>query len=171
LSAATQYDIGDLLEQAGARPRGNRHDCPKCGGYRTVTHSDEAFYCHRCNWKGNTITLAKGLGLYRRLPLAEYRELRRKRERAHETAVWLYERVRARRLELSELLRELGRLELLAHEDGWMELAFDEEVSESAWQSLETVYHNRPGIEAELDFLETASAPELMRFFGGELAL
>lgn len=77
-----KYDVPALLELSGAPPRGNRHDCPKCGGFRTVTHTAEYFYCHRCRWKGNALTLAKELGVYRRLSSAEWRELRERREQA-----------------------------------------------------------------------------------------
>jgi putative DNA primase/helicase len=84
MSTPTQFDLGTLLEKAGGRPHGNRFDCPKCGGLRTVSHTDELYYCHKCQWKGNTVSLAKELGLYQRLPPAEYREFQRTRELAHE---------------------------------------------------------------------------------------
>lgn len=146
MSAIIQPDIAELLEQAGARPRGNRHDCPKCGGSRTITHTDETFFCHRCQWKGNTVTLAKELGIYQRLPSAEYRRLRQKRERAHEAALKLYSLAHNHQLELREELRSLGRLEILAHDAG---------PTEEAWNVLATVYAERPKIEAELDVLES----------------
>jgi putative DNA primase/helicase len=80
MSTVVQYEIGALLEMVGARPRGNRHDCPKGRGLRTATHSAEAFYCHKCGWKGNAVTLEKGLGIYRHLTSAEYKEIRCRHE-------------------------------------------------------------------------------------------
>ena len=78
-----QYGLPALLQRVGARPRGNRHDCPKCGGARTVTNGEDVFYCHKCQWRGNTVSLAKELGVYQRISPAEYRELQRSRELAH----------------------------------------------------------------------------------------
>ena len=84
MSTATQFDIGALLEMDGNRPRTNRHDCRRCGGIRTITRTNEFFYCHKCHWTGSTITLAKQLGVCRRLSSAEYHELQRSQELAHE---------------------------------------------------------------------------------------
>jgi ribosomal protein L37AE/L43A len=159
-TVAIQSGITDLLEQAGARPRGNRHDCPKCGGLRTVTHTAERFYCHHCQWKGNAITLAKELGMYHRLPSAEYRELRQSRERADRAARQLYERVKARRMELLDLLHSLNRLETAAHDAG--------PDSVRVWDVLEVVYGKRPGVLAELAVLENYGAAALIRFLNSD---
>lgn len=149
MGALVQADIGTLLEQAGANPRGNRHDCPKCGGLRTVTNSVEAFYCHRCQWKGNTVTLAKELGIYRRRPSAEYREFCQKRERARDAAQRLHAAAKARRFELYQELRGLGRVEAGAHRAG---------PTEAAWNALAMVYRQRPIVEQELEQLESGDA-------------
>lgn len=149
-TTVTQPGIPELLETAGARPRGNRHDCPRCGGARTVTHADETFFCHKCQWKGNSATLAKELGIHQRIPSAEYRELRQRRERAHKAALKLYQAARDRQLELREQLRELGRAELVAHEAG--------PDNPSTWQTLSRVYTEGPAIERELDALESGNA-------------
>jgi len=137
MGAIVQYDLRGLLEQAGARPRGNRHDCPKCGGFRTVTHSAEAFFCYKCQWKGNTVSLAKELGVYQRLSPAEHREVCQERERADRAARVLYERVKARRFELLDEFHGLNRLELLAHDAG--------PDNPTVWNALDLVYRNRPG--------------------------
>ncbi len=162
MSTAIESGIVGLIEQAGARPRGNRHDCPKCGGLRTITHSEKAFYCHKCHWKGNVTTLEKELGIYRRLPSAEYREQCRRRERASKAARTLYAKVHQRQLDLREELRLLGRAELLAHEQG----ADDPK----AWDTLAVVYQSRPPIEAALDTLENSTAAELIRFLDSTAA-
>jgi hypothetical protein len=69
------------------------------------------FYCHKYQWRGNTVILAKELGVYRRIPSGEYRELCENRERAVYAARALYRRVHLRRLELLEHLRGLSSLE------------------------------------------------------------
>src|SRR5438093_10811719 len=110
MGALTQSEIAALLETGGADPRGKGQDCAKCGGVRTVTHTDEVFYCHKCEWKGNTFTLAKELGVYRRLPSAEYRELCRTRELAREAQE---EKVRVRvRMARERAAREWSSLRL-----------------------------------------------------------
>jgi len=162
VSTAIEYDLAALLEMTGARPRGNRHDCPKCGGLRTVTHSAEAFFCHKCQWKGNTVSLAKELGLYQRLSPAEYREFRQNQEQADRAARVLYERVKARRFELMEELRGLGRLEVRAHEAGLDHPA--------TWGALELVYCDRPALLAELAILEECGAADLLRFLSADNA-
>ena len=152
-----EYDLPALLEQSGAHPRGNRHDCPRCGGRRTLTHTDEVFYCHKCQWKGNTATLAKELGVYRPLPSTEYREVQQKRERADRAARTLYQHLTARRFELLEDLRGLGKLELSAHRAGADHPA--------AWSALALVYRERPTLLAQLAVLENWGAAHLVRFF------
>lgn len=148
MSATTQAELSVLLEQTGARPRGNRHDCPKCGGFRTITHTDECFFCHRCQWKGNAVTLAKELGIHRRISSAEYLEQSRKRQRANDAALRLFAAAHRRQLELRERLRQLGRAELFAHDSGLEDA--------STWEVLSRVYAERPLIEQELDALESA---------------
>lgn len=155
MSTVTQYEVGALLEEAGARPRGNQHDCPKCGGLRTITHTAECFYCHKCQWDGNSVTLQKELGIYQRIPSAEYRELCRRRERGHEAALRLCAQAHARQLELRDDLRILGRLEQRAHEMG----ADDP----NTWEILSTVYERRPAIERDLDVLESGSAKDIFQ--------
>src|SRR6516225_907177 len=108
-ATATQYDLPALLEMSGAPAAGpRRHNCPKCGGRRTLAHTDEVFYCHKCQWRGNAVTLAKELGLYRRLPSAAWRELRQNRERADSAARDLYERIKTQRFELLGELHSLS---------------------------------------------------------------
>jgi len=155
MTAAVQYDLPTLLERAGGRPRGNRHDCPKCGGWRTVAHKDEVFLCHRCQWKGNALTLARELGLDRRLSSAEYRELCRRRELANRAALALYERVKARRFELLDKAHDLSRLEQQAHEAG--------PDHPATWGALALVYRELPGVLAELATLENSGAAEALR--------
>ena len=163
MSAAVHYHLPALLEQAGARPRGKRHDCPKCGGRRTVTHRDEVFYCHRCQWRGNTVTLARELGLAQRLSPAEYRDPRQRRERADRGARDLYERIKARRFALLDELHALNRVEWHSHDAG--------SEHPVTWDALAMVYGERPGILAELTILENCSAADLLRFLSaGEAA-
>ncbi len=153
MSATAQYEISGLLEQAGANPRGNRHDCPKCGGLRTVTHSGEAFYCHRCEWKGNAVKLAKELGLYERLPRAEYVRQRAAREQAESQARQFLADCKARRRAFEGLYIEMQNLcdEYPARLDP---------EDESAWDGLEWVYKNEREVLATIILLgEGAIAP------------
>jgi len=161
MNEAAQYDLPVLLEKAGARPRGNRHDCPKCGAHRTITHSGEAFFCHKCQWKGNAVTLAKELGLCVKLSPEKYRELQQLREQAGRAARTLYQRVKARRFELTEQLRGLGRLELGAHTKPNHPLTRD---------ALSMVYRERPAAVAEITILEKCKAADLLRFLGADTA-
>lgn len=158
VSATAQFEIGTLLEQAGALRRGSRHDCPKCGGKRTVTHTAECFYCHKCTWKGNAITLQKMLGIYRRLPSAQFRVLCRNRQLAREAAKRLYVTVHARQLELREEIRSLGRLELAARDAG--------PNNPATWGALVLCYRRREPILRELDTLENCSAAEAVGIIG-----
>ena len=102
------------------------------------------------------MTLAKELGVYRRLPSAEYRELCQNRERADRVARELYERIKARRFELLNDLETLNRLELRAHEAGPEHAA--------TWHALALVYRARPGVLAELVVLENSRAADLVPF-------
>lgn len=155
MSEAAQYDLPTLLEKAGARPRGNRCDCPKCGGHRTITHSDETFFCHKCQWKGNTVTLAKEVGVYQPLSPEKYRELQQLLEQADRAARALYCRVKARRLQVAAQLRSLGRIERGAHAAPNHPLA---------WDALAMVYSERPALLAELAAMENCKARDLFRF-------
>ena len=154
MGALVQADIGALLEQAGAQPRGNRHDCPKCGGLRTVTHTQELFHCHKCQWSGNTVTLAKELGLYKRLPRPEYRELQERRQKAHEAAEQLCHAVKVRRIELLDSLYALDRIQTGARRAG--------PNHPEVWNALALVYGKRPSLLAELTLIESGSAAELL---------
>lgn len=156
MSAVAQFEIEELLDLTGCRPRGNRHDCPKCGGLRTVTHTAECFYCHKCQWKGNVVTLQKELGIYQRIPSAEYRELCRNRNRAHEAALRLYSLAHEQELELWAKLHELGRAEIVAHDAG--------PDNPQSWDVLARVYAERPALLAELAILENGGAADLIRF-------
>jgi ribosomal protein L37AE/L43A len=157
VTQATQYDVPTLLEMAGAKPRGNRHDCPKCGARRTVTNTADCFFCHHCQWKGNNITLEKELGVHRRLSRAEYQELRRKRDRAHDAALRLCAAVKTRRTDLLDWLYALNRFEARARKAG--------PTIEAAWQGLGLTYADRPKVLSELVILENAIACDLVRFF------
>jgi hypothetical protein len=107
---AIEYDLVDLLQQAGARIHGRRADCPWCGGRRTISHADEVYYCHRCEAKGNRFTLARELGLAKRLSPKEVQGYHRIREESKEAAEWAYEKFRSQRLDAAEKCRSFARL-------------------------------------------------------------
>ena len=157
-----RYQIAELLTQAGARIRGRgRADCPRCKRPRTVSFDElkGTYHCHGagCDFSGGAGTLARQLGLARRLTRAEYRKLCENRDRAERAARALYEQVKRRRFELLERLRGLGRLELLAHRAGADHPA--------TWDALALVYGECPVLRTELSILETSGAAELIQFF------
>jgi len=160
-AASGEHELAELLERAGARIRGhNRADCPRCKRQRAVSFDESkgVYHCHGqgCDFFGGTRNLARELGLYQRLSLAEYRQHRRSHERADRAARALYDRTKARRFEVLDELDGLNRLELQAHDAGTDHRA--------TWGALAWVYAERPGVLAELAILENLGAAELLRF-------
>jgi hypothetical protein len=158
LNASTQCDIGALLEACGARISGhNRADCPVCKRCRSVSYTESVFCCHGigCGFRGGIGKLRSRLGIRREwLPPAEYRELCRRRELAHEAAERLAAAVHSRFMVLLDWLRDVNRLQALAHDAG---------ASEPSWESLALAYADGPAILAELGILEFASVADLLR--------
>lgn len=166
MSATPQpFALTDLLARAGAHIRGRRADCPRCKRQRTVSFDESrgVYHCHGggCDFSGGAGKLARELGLARHLSASEYRELLQNRERANHAAVVLYERVRARRFELMEQLRGLGRLEFGAHTKPNHPLT---------WDVLSMVYRERPAALAELTILENCGAADLLQWLGADKA-
>jgi hypothetical protein len=163
VNAVAQYDLSTLLVRAGAQsPRYGRGKwrCPKHTGSPSLSVDTESclFNCHHagCDFHGSAATLARQLGLTRRLSWAEYRDIRQSRERADRAARALYERAKMRWSELLDHLHTLDRLEIQAHDGG--------PNCPTTWGALALVYAQRPGALAELALLENAGAAELVRF-------
>jgi hypothetical protein len=60
------FEMYSLLKQAGFKiRRRGRADCIHCEGHSrgTVSFNDELTHCFRCQWKANSFTLARELGL------------------------------------------------------------------------------------------------------------
>ena len=125
----------DLLTQTDVRLRSrNRGDCPKCGGRRTISFTDECFYCHKCTWGGNAITLARELGHAISKPTqAELGARRVIRREAEQFADW----VRRKRIATAALLRDLDRHEADWREIGRAQLVSGKPVDERAWGMLQ----------------------------------
>ncbi len=158
----TQYDVPELLTRAGATLRGrNRADCPRCGKRRTVSYATEVFHCHHtgCNFRGNTITLARELGLLKRLSAKEAQELRVEREQALTAALWTTQRVRKRRQELYQFHRDL----LGIYHGSVMRLSKNRQ-DEIGWSCLAYFYEQIPVVRAELTLLEEALPLERLAF-------
>lgn len=156
-----QFALDDLLVIAGARIRGRgRADCPRCQRPRALSFDESrgVYHCHGsgCDFSGGAAKLARELGLSRPLGSAEREQFRWKQERADHAARTLYARVQARRFELLNELRALGRLGLLAHEAGANHPA--------TWGALALLYREWPGVAAELRILENCGAADLIRF-------
>jgi hypothetical protein len=161
--AMIEYTMAELLEMAGAKIyRGNRADCPKCHHRRTIAYTSEVFFCHEisCGWKGNTVTLAKELGLLQRMAPAEYQRQHRERVQALEMAARHYEQLHARQLEVLSNLRMLGRIEVTAHDAG----ANDPQT----WGILNLVCTERPGMLVELLILENCGARDALSFLAAD---
>ena len=86
-------------------------------------------------------------------PLLNMFQRRREHERAQEAARRLCYAVDTRRAELLDSLRELNRLEALAHGAG---------PSEPGWDILALVYGELPAVAVELFLLEHAGVSDLL---------
>jgi len=152
LTAATQFDLAALLERVGARPprygRG-KWGCPKHSGSPSVSVDLDRglFNCHHagCDFHGNSFTLARGLGLARRLIPAEARALRVERERADAAARAFLVRVRGARFGLSAIHIELLNLQDRVHERLKANCEDD-----AGWEALAYIYSELPRVRTEL---------------------
>ncbi len=159
-SVAVAFSLPELLEQYGCRiVSDHRADCSPCGGRRTIAFTEAVYFCHRCGFKGNRITLAKQLGLTRRLSPSEYRAQVERWRRGKEKAQELLLRVRARREQLYEAHRTL----LHIRDGARMRLVATPE-DEPAWSALGFVYREVPGVRAELLILEDGPTQEIVAF-------
>ena len=160
--AQIQFDVPELLRRAGATLRGrNRADCPRCGKRRTVSYVTDVFHCHHteCNFRGNTITLARELGLLKRLPAKEAQELKAERERARTAAQWAIGRVKQRRLKVCQIHQDLLDIKY-----GAMDRLENNRQDEIGWACLAYAYKEIPVIRAELTLLEEAPPLERLMF-------
>lgn len=156
--------LGELLTRAAAkRPQyGKKWECPACGKPTLSVDEDHGlFHCFHagCDFKGNTATLARSLGLA--LPKMSPVERRRRQERERR----LDERVNRtlgakheRRQWVIASLTNLYRWGHTAHVAG--------PDSPRAWDILATVYRERLRLTAELLILDNARGPDLERFLG-----
>ena len=158
---AVDYPMRELLERAGATLRGrNRADCPSCKGRRTVSYSEEVFYCHhaRCDFKGNGVTLARGLGLLRRLSPGEYASQRQTREEAERLARRIVEKRNARRSDLQARHRQLLSIRL-----GALQRLEGNREDGDAWGALAHVYRKLPNFDRNsnpLSLYDVLPAPQ-----------
>jgi len=157
VSIAT-LSMSELLERAGLRLRGKRRaDCVYCTGHSTATvsYTDEVAHCFRCQWKANTATIAKELGLVATDPESK----RRRREEAREIAEY---RKTIARFETwrdsligkySTELRQLGRSAAIA-----TEVLKKYPDCEPAWDALARYCHQEGELNRILDWLTCAKA-------------
>lgn len=143
-----EYDLADLLRRVGARVRGKRADCPWCRGRRTISHTDQVYFCHRCGAKGNAFTLARDLGLAPRLSPADARAFCLERERAEAAANAFLALVQKARFGLDTLHIALLNLGDRVHE----RLKANHE-DETAWDVLAYLHAELPRIRAQLTLL------------------
>jgi hypothetical protein len=147
----------ELLQKAGFRIRGKRADCAHCNGHSlgTVAFSSELAFCHRCNWKANTATLARELGLFSNDPrMQEAFRRERSRRESQEAVIGAFERWRQARIrEVSDRYRALSRTAVLA-ENVLREFPGCEE----AWDVLARFYDAEAQLSGAFDWLTFAKA-------------
>src|SRR5262249_6751900 len=150
----------ELLERAGFRVRGRRADCPRCEGRSrlTVSVAQGVAHCHRCQWSGNRVTLARELGLLSdpgsRQALRREREWRERMEDPIRTfGKWRDEELRGTADEYRLLLRRavLAEEVLNVYPD-----------CEQAWAALATFYHREATLTADLDRLSCAKLSDFL---------
>lgn len=158
--AQIQHTVPELLVRVGAtlRPKG-RADCPQCRRKRSLSHNEEVFFCHGCNWKGNTFTLARDLGLTKPVSKKEGRALRESRDKAQRAAGWATGRIRVRRQELYQFHRDL-----LDIYHGSVTRLNRNRQDEIGWSCLAYFYNQIPAVRAELTLLEDAPPLERLAF-------
>jgi hypothetical protein len=120
--------------------------------------SKAVYHCHgaACDFSGGAGSLARELGLARRLSPAEYREARQNRRLADRAARVLYERVQTRRFDILGRVRTWGQVEVAAHKAGTDHPA--------TWDALTRVYRERPALLAEIEILENWHVADLIRY-------
>lgn len=160
-----QSGLAELLTRAGAQPprHGRKWDCPACGGKAclSVDESRGLFNCFHdgCNFKGNTATLARRLGLaLPRVSPVEYRRRQERERRLDERVSRILEAKCERRNVILDTLAHLYHSEITAHTAG--------PNNPQAWDALATSYRERLRLEAELLILDNASGRDLERFLG-----
>ncbi len=151
MSTAIEYELTDLLRRRGAVPprygRG-KWTCPRC--HRTtlsVNESSGLYNCFHagCDFRGNALTLARELGLARRLSPTEARALRLEKDQAERAASAFMVQVRAARFGLAAVHIELLNLRDQAHER--LKTNHDDEA---AWRDLAYIYNELPPVKAAL---------------------
>jgi ribosomal protein L37AE/L43A len=161
-AVAVEFPLVALLERAGATLRSrSRADCPRCGGKRTISHTDEVFYCHHagCEFTGSALTLAKELGLAPERSADERRQFAQLRKRAHEKAGLVYQRVKARRWKLYDTHQNLLTIWTNARE------ALGENPQNStAWAGLAFAQSRLDEVRAALLLLEDGPFPDVLAF-------
>lgn len=163
-AVALQHSLPELLTIAGAMLVGrNRANCPRCGGKRTVSYTEEVFCCHHagCDFRGNPFTLAKWLGLTSQVSPARAREIRERREKARRAARWTFELARARRFELYEKHQSL--MNILGSASERIGANTGDEV---AWAALRFAYRQLDRTRAESLLLENGRGLEILAFYG-----
>lgn len=157
-TAQVEFSLPDLLRCAGARIVSERRaDCPSCRGRRTISYTADVFNCHHagCGFRGSATTLARDLGLAKRLSAAERRTSARVRAQAQQAAAWLTAELRARRFALYDAHQALLSIVFGAS------ARFRRDMSnEIAWAGLAYAYPQLDSVRAELSVLEAAPIPD-----------
>jgi hypothetical protein len=158
--------VAELLERQGAKPprygRG-KWRCPKHDGTPSLKVDVDGgwFKCWHggCDWKGNTFTLEREMGLGRPwIPASEYRKTIRDKRCAEGLAAL----VRARRLDLLDEQRALNELEFQINV-----AALKRDDDPVFWDALSFLHRRRPRVLAEISLVEDAPTALLVRYLHG----
>lgn len=148
----------ELLERAGFRIRSaTRADCAKCSGRSSgaVSYTAEVAHCFRCDWRANTVSLARELGLLSADPALRARlreETRRRRRFDAEISrfdAWRETQLRHVCGDTYALSRAAIRASAVLHRDPDCEVA---------WDAVARWYHSEAQLSAAFDFLSFAKA-------------
>jgi hypothetical protein len=148
-----EFDMRSLLERAGFRLRGStRADCAHCEGHSrgTVSFTSEVAFCHRCNWRANTLTLARDLGVLRgdNQVASVFRE--EARRRAHlDAEINRFEAWRGAMIrEVSDRYRALSKAAVTAEE-----VLRESPECDEAWHHLAQFHGSVAQLSAAFDWL------------------
>lgn len=157
-------NLGELLTQAGAkRPQyGKKWSCPACGGKGCLSVDEPRglFHCWHpgCDFKGNTATLARRLGMVPKLSPEECRRRQEQERRLGERVARILAAKHKRRSEVIDRLTHFYRVEYSCHVAG--------PSNPYTRDALAAIYAERLRLEAERLILDDARGPDLERFLG-----
>jgi len=152
----------ELLETAGATHlTAKRANCPRCKGRQTISYTSQLFCCHHfdCNFKGSAESLAHSLGMTEHLSRAEQARDYLHRKRTLKLALQVFDQTSKRHHELCETHRIMLDIKFACSQ-----AIANGTCDDETWGRLKFAMRTLDLIAAELDYLGSASATELLEF-------